>query len=195
MEKKTKLDPFNHGTWNTISTLVQLAAVVASVILALRGEEAALLGLAALAGGARGDLVRDLLAWLRNQNLQPPRTGTLVMLTLAVGLLFTGCGTTVSKQFLVDSQDAAISAAGDYFNGCRQVTVAPAFAVDWNENVTYGGGLFAGCEEAGRLMEFRCHGIQDEETGKIRVHCDALQLWERKNDENDHVNDDEEEPQ
>ena len=194
MDKTTKLDPFNHGTWNTISTLVQLAAVVASIVLALRGEQAALLGLAALAGGSRGDLVRDLVAWLRNQNLQPPRTGSMVMLALTVGLLSTGCGTTISKQFLVDSQDAAIGAAGDYFNGCRMVTVAPAFSVDWNKNVTYGGGLFAGCEEAGRLMEFRCWGIPNEETGKVSVHCEALRLWERKNnDEND--SEDEEEPQ
>ncbi len=178
MERQTKLDPFNHGTWNVVTSLVQLATTIIGLIMLVQGNEAGLLALGALAGGAKGNLIGDFLTWYRANGPKPPMlTGTPLALVLAMAVLLVGCGTTVSKQFLVDSQAAAMSAASDYLGGCRTVTVAPAFTVDFNQNVTYGGGLFAGCESQGHLVEFRCVGLQDEETGKVRVKCDPLSLW------------------
>ena len=185
MEKQRKLDPFNYGTWNVVTSLVQLATVVAGIVLALNGNEAGLLALGALFGGAKGNLVTDFLQWYRSNGPKPPRmAGTLLALLLATALILVSCGTTVSKQFLVDSHAAVEATAGDYLGGCQTVTVAPAFTVDWNQNVTYGGGLFAGCEAKGHLVEFRCVGIQDEETGKVRVQCQPLSLWQRAEDIN-----------
>jgi len=184
MEKRTKLDPFNHGTWNVITSVVQLATTIIGLVMLMQGNEAGLLALGALAGGAKGNLVGDFLGWYRSNGPKPPLlTGTILALVLATAMMLAGCGTTVSKQFLVDSQAAALSAASDYLSGCHTVTVAPAFTVDWNENVTYGGGLFAGCESKGHLVEFRCTGIQDDETGKVKVKCDPLALWEEAKDE------------
>lgn len=180
MEKRTKLDPFNHGTWNVITSLVQLATTVIGLVMLVQGNEAGLLALGALAGGTRGNLIGDFLTWYRNNGPKPPMLGgTVLALVLATAVLLASCGTTVSKQFLVDSQAAALTAASDYLDGCRAVTVAPAFTVDWNQNVTYGGGLFAGCEAKGHLVEFQCVGLQDEETGKVRVQCNPLALWEQ----------------
>ncbi len=187
MERQTKLDPFNHGTWNVLTSLVQLATTIIGLIMLMQGNEAGLLGLGALFGGAKGSLVTDFLQWYRTNGPKPPKppmmAGTILALILATAVLLVGCGTTVSKQFLVDSQTAVMSTASDYLNGCRSVTVAPAFTVDWNQNVAYGGGLFAGCEAKGNLVEFRCMGIQDEETGKLKVKCDPLALWQLQEDE------------
>ena len=178
MEKRTKLDPFNHGTWDVITSLVQLATTVIGLIMLMQGNEAGLLALGALAGGTKGNLIGDFLSWYRSNGPKPPMLGgTLLALVLATAVLLVGCGTTVSKQFLVDSQTAVMSTASDYLDGCETVTVAPAFTVDWNQNVTYGGGLFAGCRTKGHLVEFRCVGLQDEETGKVRVQCQPLSLW------------------
>jgi hypothetical protein len=179
MEKRTKLDPFNHGTWNVVTSLVQLATTIIGLIMLMQGNEAGLLALGALAGGARGNLIGDFLGWYRSNGPKPPMlTGTLLALVLAMAVMLVGCGTTVSKQFLVDSQTAVMSTASDYLIGCQTVTVAPAFTVDWNQNVTYGGGLFAGCRANGHLVEFRCVGLQDEESGKVRVQCQPLSLWQ-----------------
>jgi hypothetical protein len=179
MERQTKLDPFNYGTWNVATSLVQLATTIIGLVMLMQGNEAGLLALGALAGGTKGNLIGDFLQWYRSNGPKPPLLGgTLLALVLAMAVMLVGCGTTVSKQFLVDSQTAAMSAASDYLGGCRTVTVAPAFTVDWNQNVTYGGGLFAGCEAKGRLVEFRCVGMQDEETGKVRVQCQPLSLWQ-----------------
>lgn len=179
MEKRTKLDPFNHGTWNAVTSLVQLVTTIIGLIMLMQGNEAGLLAVGALAGGTRGNLIGDFLQWYRSNGPKPPMlAGTLMALVLATAVLLVGCGTTVSKQFLVDSQTAVMSTASDYLGGCQTVTIAPAFTVDWNENVTYGGGLFAGCEAKGHLVEFRCVGLQDEETGKVRVECQPLSLWQ-----------------
>jgi len=181
MERQTKLDPFNYGTWNVLTSLVQLATTIIGLIMLMQGNEAGLLGLGALFGGAKGNLVTDFLQWYRTNGPKPPKplmmAGTILALILATAVLLVGCGTTVSKQFLVDSHAAVEATAGDYLLGCQTVTVAPAFTVDWNQNVTYGGGLFAGCSENGHLVEFRCVGLQDEETGKVRVKCVPLSLW------------------
>jgi len=184
MEKRVKLDPFNHDAMNIVTTVMQIASAIIGLVMLIKGNEAGLLGLGALAGGVRGNILGDFLGWYRSNGPKPPLlTGTIMALVLATAVMLAGCGTTVSKQFLVDSQAAALSAASDYLGGCRTVTVAPAFTVDWNENITYGGGLFAGCESKGHLVEFRCTGIQDEETGKLRVKCDSLALWKEDKDE------------
>ena len=180
MKKTVKLDPFNYDVWNLTTTVVQLATAIIGLLLALNGNEAGLLGLGALAGGTRGNLILDFLRWYRTNGPKPPvMPSILPVLVLATGFFLVGCGTTVSKQFLVDSQAAVMAEASDYFDGCRMVTIAPAFTVDWNQNVTYGGGLFAGCEAKGRLAEFRCAGVPDEETGKVQIHCYPLTLWEQ----------------
>lgn len=183
-KKNVQLDPFTYGAWDVATSVVQLATAIIGLVLLMQGNEAGLLGLGALAGGAKGNMLGDFLTWYRNNGPKPPVLGgTLLALVLATGILLAGCGTTVSKQFLVDSQAAALSTASDYLGGCRSVTIAPAFSIDWNQNVTYGGGLFAGCEERGRLVEFRCVGVQDEETGKVKVQCDPLALWEQAEDQ------------
>ena len=185
MEKRVKIDPFNYDAWDVASSLVQLASAVIGLLMLINGNEAGLLGLGALAGGAKGNILGDFITWYRsNGGPRPPRfSGTLLALLLASAVMLAGCGTTMSKQFLVDSQTAVMSTASDYLNGCRTVTVAPAFTVDWNQNVAYGGGLFAGCEAKGNLVEFRCMGVQDEETGKLKVKCDPLALWKLEEDE------------
>jgi len=185
MKKTVKLDPFNYDAWNLTTTVVQLATAIIGLLLALNGNEAGLLGLGALAGGTKGNLILDFLRWYRTNGPKPPVMPSIMpALLLATGLFLVGCGTTVSKQFLVDSYAAVEATAGDYLDGCQTVTIAPAFTVDWNQNVTYGGGLFAGCDAKGHLVEFRCVGMQDEETGKVRpvrpvrVQCQPLSLWQ-----------------
>ena len=73
-----------------------------------------------------------------------------------------------------------LAEAGDYLSGCKQVTVAPAFSVDATDSVTYGGGVFAGCEENGRLAEFHCDATLDTTTGKTKMTCAPLSLWKRE---------------
>jgi hypothetical protein len=176
-KKNVQLDPFTYGTWDTVTTLVQLAVAVAGVILAAKGDTSALLGLGALAGGSKGNLLGDLLRVV--QQNRPKGPGPLAMAVLVLALVFPACGTAVTRQFVIDSQAAVLAASSDYLEGCQSVTVAPAFSVDWNQNVTYGGGLFAGCEAKGRLVEFRCVGVRDEESGKTQVQCRPLALWEQ----------------
>ena len=176
MEKETKLDPFRHTTMDILSTVVQIATIVAGIILAVKGNSAGLLALGAMAGGTKGNLVKDILG---KSKVKGP---TSILLALAFVLVSTGCGT-VNRQFIVDSQAAVMSTASDYLGGCTTVTIAPAFTVDWNKNVAYGGGLFAGCSSEGNMVEFRCVGMQDEETGKVRVKCAPLSLWKLAEDE------------
>lgn len=176
-KKNAKLDPFTHGTWDTVTTLVQLAVAVAGVILAIKGDTSALLGLGALAGGSKGSLLGDLLRIA--QKNKPKGPGRLAMAVFLLALVLPACGTAVTRQFVIDSHAAALAASSDYLAGCESVTVAPAFSVDWNQNVTYGGGLFAGCEAKERLVEFRCVRMEDEESGKTHVECSPLALWEQ----------------
>jgi hypothetical protein len=183
MERKIDLDPFRYGKWDVFTTLVQVATVVAGVVLALNGETAGLLALGALAGGGKGTLVGDFLRKVADEMSKPKKKSgsihlsLLVLLGLAV-LLFTGCG--IDKQFVIDSRKAILTEAGDYLMGCSQATIAPAFSVDWNDNVTYGGGVFAGCEVEGRLLRFHCEAYQDDETGKTRMKCEPLSVWKRE---------------
>jgi len=188
MEQKVNLDPFTYGKLDVITTLVQIATAVAGVILALNGNTAGLLALGSLAGGVKGNLLSDLLRKVSEEMSKPNpkrnggfvRLPLLVLIVVAV-LLFTGCGG-ISKQFIIDSRQAIAAEAGDYLTGCQQVTVAPAFSMDWNENVSYGGGVFAGCAENGRLAEFRCEAYLDDQTGKTRMKCAPLSLWKREDE-------------
>ena len=179
MDRRVKLDPFNYDAWDVASTVVQLVSSLVGLLVLLIGNMAGLLGLAALAGGARGSLVRDFLNWLPKGGPRPPSAMAGILgVILASALMTASCGTTISKQFLVDSRQAVSEVAFDYLDGCRMVTIAPAFVVDWSDGVTYGGGVFAGCEGKGSLVEFRCMGILNEETGKVQVSCEPLTLWE-----------------
>jgi len=183
MERKIKLDPFSYGKCDVATTLVQIATAVAGIILALNGNTAGLLALGSLAGGVKGNLLGDLLQAVGNTPRKPKRPGMIIfVLVLGLGsVLLFGCGT-VSKQFIIDSHQAIAAEAGDYLVGCQQVTIAPSFSVDWNEDVTYGGGVFAGCAENGRIVEFRCDAYLDEETGKTRMKCAPLSLWKREDE-------------
>lgn len=177
-QTQVKLDPFTYGTWDVVTTLVQLAVAVAGVILAAQGDTSALLGLGALAGGAKSNLLQDLLKASNSSTPKTPRgPRSMVLVVFALALLLPACGTTISRQFLVDSQTAVKATAQGYFDGCRMVTIAPAFSVSFEDEVTFGGGLFAGCEANGELMEFRCVGVKDEETGKTRVICQPIAFW------------------
>ena len=179
MEQKIKLDPFSYGGWDVATTLVQIATAVAGIVLALNGNTAGLLALGSLAGGVKGNLLGDLLRAASNDLNKPKRPGPLLFVLVFAVVLLAGCGS-INKQFLIDSRQAIAAEAGDYLTGCQQVTVAPAFSLDWNENVTYGGGVFAGCAENGRIVEFRCEGYLDDQTGKTRMKCAPLSLWKRE---------------
>ena len=187
MESKIKLDPFTYGKWDVVTTLVQIATVVAGIVLAVNGNTAGLLALGALAGGGKGTLVGDMFRKVATEMSKPNakkrggfiRLPLLVFLVVAV-VLISGCG--IDKQFVIDSRKAILTEAGDYLMGCQQATIAPAFTVDWNDNVTYGGGVFAGCEVEGRILRFHCEAYQDEETGKTRMKCEPLSIWNREED-------------
>ncbi len=179
MEQKIKLDPFSYGGWDVATTLVQIATAVAGIVLALNGNTAGLLALGSLAGGVKGNLISDLLRAASNDLNKPKRPGPILFVLVFAVVLLAGCGS-INKQFLIDSRQAIAAEAGDYLTGCQQVTVAPAFSLDWNENVTYGGGVFAGCAENGRIVEFRCVGYLDDQTGKTRMKCAPLSLWKRE---------------
>jgi len=184
MEQKVKLNPFTYGKLDVATTVVQIATAVVGIILALNGNTAGLLALGSLAGGVRGNLLGDLLKLAGGDSGGFPKTrgpGSIVLVMLVSAVLLVGCGG-ISKQFLIDSEKAIVAEAGDYLTGCKQVTVAPAFSIAFDDKINYGGGVFAGCEENGRLMEFRCVGLLDEPTQKTRIQCEALSLWERKED-------------
>lgn len=176
-EKKVKLDPFNYGKMDVVTTVIQLAVAVTGIVLAIQGDTSALLGLGALAGGTKGSMLGDILkivAKAKNQS-------TALCVALLSFVLLSGCGaTSITRQFIVDSQAAVKAVAGDYLEGCQMLTVAPAFAltVDGSE-ISYSGALFAGCEDNGRLMELRCIGLKDEITGKTRIQCAPFALWEQ----------------
>jgi hypothetical protein len=178
MTKKSRLDPFNYGKWDMVTTVVQLAVAVAGIVLAAKGDTSALLGLGALAGGAKGNLLGDLLRVV--QQNRPKGPGPLALAILLLALVLPACGTTVTRQFVIDSQAAVVAASTDCFQGCRMVTVAPAFSVDWNQNVSFSGGVFAGCGAEGTMAEFRCIGVQDEKTGKSGIVCAPLALWKQE---------------
>ena len=179
MEQKIKLDPFSYGGWDVATTLVQIATAVAGIILALNGNTAGLLALGSLAGGVRGNLLGDILRLAGNDLNKPKRPGPILFVLVFAAVLLAGCGS-INKQFIIDSRQAIAAEAGDYLTGCQQVTVAPAFSLDWNENVSYGGGVFAGCAENGRIVEFRCEAYLDDQTGKTRMKCAPLSLWKRE---------------
>ncbi len=180
-------DPFSYSKWDWLTTLVQLATVVTGLILASQGEMTGLLALGALAGGGKGTLVTDFLRKVAEELNTPKPKGRsdrfhhlfVLCAVLAGSFVLSGCGT-VSKQFVIDSKQAVLAQAHDYLNGCEQVTIAPAFSVDWNDQVSYGGGVFAGCEVEGRLLRVRCESDEDEETGQTRLNCKPISVWMRK---------------
>ena len=190
MKKKIQIDPFRYGKLDIVTTLVQIVTAIAGVILALNGNTAGLLALGALAGGGKGTLIGDMFKKIAEDMSKPNKpTGKrggfirlpLFVVLIAVGLGFSGCG--IDKQFVIDSRKAILAEAGDYLMGCEQATIAPAFSIDWNDQVTYGGGVFAGCEVEGRILRFHCEAYQDEETGKTSMKCEPLSLWERRTEE------------
>jgi len=182
MEQPTKLDPFAYGKLDVVTTLVQIATAVAGIIMAINGNTTGLLALGSLAGGVRGNLLADLLKMAGNGDGNPPSPkgpGALVLALVFVTILLAGCGG-INKQFIIDTRQAITAEAGDYLIGCKEVTVAPAFSIDFSDSVTYGGGVFAGCEENGQIVEFRCDAYLDDKTGKTKMKCAPLSLWKRE---------------
>lgn len=176
-EKRVKLDPFQYGKMDVVTSVVQLAVAVTGIVLAIQGDTSALLGLGALAGGTKGNVMGDVLRIIAKAK----GVGTTLCVALLAFVLLSGCGaTSITRQFIVDSQAAVTAVAGDYLEGCQMLTVAPAFAltVDGSE-LSYSGALFAGCEDNGHLMELRCIGLKDENTGKTRIQCSPFSLWEQ----------------
>ena len=182
MENKIPIDPFRYGKLDILTTLVQVVTAIAGIVLAINGNTAGLLALGSLAGGGKGTLIGDLMKKVADDMKQKKPGGfirlPLLALLVTAIVLFSGCG--IDKQFVIDSRKAILAEAGDYLMGCEQATIAPAFSVDWKDQVTYGGGVFAGCEVEGRMLRFHCDAYQDDETGKTRMKCEPLSLWERK---------------
>lgn len=153
--------------------LVQLVIVIASIVLAVQGDTSALLGLGALAGGAKGSLLVDIL-----QAVKRAGTKGAVVVLVAGALLLGGCGT-FGQTWVFESQASAIAAAKPYLAGCQQITVAPALSVEWSSSTTYGGAIFIGCEAQGQLMEFRCVAVlKDDGQGKT-IRCDPFATWKK----------------
>jgi hypothetical protein len=193
MEKQVNVDPFSYSKVDILSTIVQVVTIVAGVVLAVTGNTTGLLALGALAGGARGTLVGDLYKKITENIDTSPRppappalpssttttSTTFAMLMVAIAILcISGCG--IDRQFVIDSRKAILAEAGDYMTGCQSATVAPSFSIDWNDNITYAGGVFAGCESAGRLVQFKCIGLKDDQTGQTRMKCEPLSVWNRQ---------------
>jgi len=176
-EKQVELDPFHYGKADVLTAVVQLAVAITGIVLAIQGDTSALLGLGALAGGTKGSMLGDILKIVAKAK----KTNTTLCVALLAFVLLSGCGaTSITRQFIVDSQAAVYAVAGDYVDGCTMITLAPGFAltVDGSE-MSYSGALFAGCEDNGRLMELRCIGLKDEITGKTRIQCAPFALWEQ----------------
>ena len=186
MKKQIPLDPFTYGATDALSTVVQVVSAIAGVVMLLRGDMTGLLALGAVAGGVKGTLPGDLLRMAggsgsgsKNKKRRKTGAGLLILLLAPMMLLPAGCGT-INKQFLVDSKQAIMTGAGEYLSGCQSAVVAPAFNVDWNEEVSFGGGVFAGCPEAGHIIDVTCMAIKDTETGETSMVCSPVSLWERK---------------
>lgn len=182
MLKPIKHDPFSYGKLDVITTMIQVATAIAGVILALNGNTAGLLALGALAGGGKGTLIGDLgrrvLDDLQKPGKPKRRNKGILLMLVIISVLAMGCSG-ISQQYLVDSRKAVLTGAGDYLTGCQSLVVAPAFNVDWNDTVTYGGGVFAGCPETGRLIDLTCQALEDTETGEVQMACQPVSLWER----------------
>jgi len=105
------------------------------------------------------------------------RRSIQILVLAALALALSGCGTTVDMSYVMDSMDAANPVVQDYAaRGCKQITVAPAFTVNWEGegNTTFGGGVFVGCAQEGRLVEFQCHRAA---TPEDKAWCQKLRLW------------------
>jgi len=174
MSDKTKLSEMT--VFDLVTLVVQIAVVLASVILfAVNGDTSALLGLGALAGGAKGAIFRDLAKALA------PKGKMLLVIMAVVGASFLcqSCGTMLSTEYVLKSQGAVTKVAGNYFEGCRQFTIAPLFSVEWEGEVLFGGGVMLGCEANGELLEFKCLSVVDEQ-GQKAVKCEPIQTWMRE---------------
>ena len=188
MLKQTNLDPFTYGKLDIVTTLVQVATVIAGIVLALSGNTAGLLALGALAGGSKGSLIGDLGSTVI-RDLQKPgkpkrKSKGILLIMVVVSVLAMGCSG-ISQQYLVDSRKAILIGAGEYLSGCQSLVVAPAFNVDWKDTVTYGGGMFAGCPETGRMIDLTCQAVEDTETGELQMSCQPVSLWERTKEAED----------
>lgn len=174
--RRTVPDPFRYGTRDIVTTVVQVGAAIAGVAIAItQGDYYALFGLAGLAGGAKGDLIGEVAKVVIKSKVVP----VLLLVLTAAGLL--GCGTTgVTPQFLVDTKRAVEPIVGQYLEGCQSLTVAPEFQVYWsNEDLAYGGGVLVGCAEKGKLIEFVCFVVEDENQ-KGTLKCEPGRLWLRE---------------
>jgi hypothetical protein len=182
------LDPFAYGIAENLSLLLRCFVAALGLLAVDQGNSLGLLALFAMEGGITGKGMDLLLverarekraAAQKAKDSKPgngPGPGPTALAVLLLAFLVSSCGTGVTKQFVIDSQQAVLATASQYFVGCSMVTVAPAFSVDWNQNLTYGGGMFAGCTDSSNLVEFRCQGDLDQ-TGKTSIKCEPLKLW------------------
>lgn len=84
-----------------------------------------------------------------------------------------GCGT-LSVGTLVDTGYIAAQLGSDYISGCKTGTLGSAFEVDWRTNsVRYGGSVFLGCDESGKLYRLKC--VND----KGKTVCEPIETWYR----------------
>jgi len=97
------------------------------------------------------------------------------LMVLVFGLC--SCATAVDLSYVMASIEAAQPIVEDYAaKGCKQITVAPALTVDWNEegHTTFGGGVFVGCTAEHQIVEFQCHQAATPES---KAWCQKLRLW------------------
>ena len=173
-DKPVKVDPFHYKWIDGVTTAGQIVTMIAGIVMAIMtGDPTWLLTLGAGLGGTKGSLIGQAFRRAATPNV----TKMLAIVMIAGGLA--GCGG-LSEQYLRDSANAMMMTGQNYLAGCKQITVAPAFGIDWQDQIDYSGGLFFGCEDSGEMAYFRCVVTQDAETGKRKTTCEPLSMWLRK---------------
>ena len=97
---------------------------------------------------------------------------------LLMALLTWGCSGASPLSAVLDPQGIAdATGVAAKCVGAQSAVIAPAFDVDWSSNtVTYGGGVFLGCES--EMFQFRC--LQEkplDPADKPKWICEPLTTW------------------
>ena len=90
------------------------------------------------------------------------RRTILILVATFLALATGGCGAAMS----VTEDSAALG----------HVTITPALIVNWEGEggTTFEGGVFVGCAQEGRLVEFQCHRAA---TPEDKAWCQKLRSW------------------
>ena len=160
--------------WDLVTLLIQIGVVITSIVLAVQGDTSALLGLGALAGGSRSNLLLDVFKATTKRKVPTKTIGLVVACCLLVG-----CSGAFGAQWVSESRSAVLESAQPYVEGCKEITVAPLFSVGWESaDVAFGGGVLVGCSDHGQLLEFRCV-MAVAPSGSHQWRCLPLATWEK----------------